>query len=1086
MILINFFLQPGKGVHSIGLSRRIDQRQTTTCTKNKNKFKEETTRMNKKILALLLAFAMMFSTITVAFADESATIGADAEALETMGVIQGETGVVTPEYLAKETTRMQAAIMYLRLRGLEDEALAFTGTANFPDASTMVWGGGKAVMAYLKANPQLGWIGADGGKFNPFEKVTAQQYYKVMLEALGYKQTTDEAEGDFTWSEVLTFAAEKGLTKVAAVTSFTNNDLAIATMEALKLNVKGGTKTLAVKLVDDGMINKEAAIEAGLYAEDIAVAVKEAKALGNSVVQVKFEDEVGSAAENADNYTIEGLEVKSAAISAEDTVRLETAAMTSGKVYKLTVGEKTVQFTGIAKVSDGPEIDSVKSEDVEEVVIDFNKNVDLATATDVANYSINGVEIVKAEVDEDEVTLTTEGLQNKIKYTVKATNIKSVDGVTKRTNTESFTVRFDTNAPKIDGDIEVQTNERIVVKFNEKVTKESAENIDNYSIKVDETNGSELDIVSVTWDSDSDDQNNVEIVTEPMEKREDYKLTINNIADQRKAANVMTRPATKTFKAVAEDEKAPVWKSLTVLSPTTILVEFTDGSKIDETSVLDLSNYELEDLNVESVRTIKNEWKTFRAILTVEEMETGKTYDLTIVDILDEFGNAMKEDTKPAKAISSNLASAKLLSAVATGKNAVTLKFDKEVDETTAENIANYTIDEEVGAPTKATLQDDGVTVKLEVNDIVNGYKEYDIIVDGVEDLAGNDLYYKMKIDTVSSPWDTTAPELEDADAISNKVVALTFDEKVTYESDAELVLAVNGVDNDATNVKLAARGYAEDNTVVEFSSSTALDTDKDYTVVAIVYNDGADDGGVKDLAGNRVLESSIAFGDFTFEGIDDELEAAEVDSYEQVNGKTFEVIMSKDVAFVKDVDTTDIEGFTVTIDKDDENIVKFTKNSGKVIEDTDYEFNFADFLTDRHGNPVENADDDDLTILTGEYTDTDAPEIESIVAINRETIEITFSEDIPVMDTAAKTAFIKGLALMNYDLDSSISVSMDDDNAISDNDGDNVIKVKVGKAMEARYEYELTVKKGSFKDFVGIANENDDTFYFDGTNLAK
>jgi len=93
--------------------------------------------------------------------------------------------------------------------------------------------------------------------------------------------------------------------------------------------------------------------------------------------------------------------------------------MTSGKLYKLTVGEKTVQFTGIAKVSGGPEIDDAVSEDVEEVVIDFNKNIDYATGTDVNNYSINGVEILKAEVDGDEVTLTTEGLKDRTKYTVK-------------------------------------------------------------------------------------------------------------------------------------------------------------------------------------------------------------------------------------------------------------------------------------------------------------------------------------------------------------------------------------------------------------------------------------------------------------------------------------------------------------------------------------------------------------------------------------------------------------------------------------------------------------------------------------------
>ncbi|WP_446787003.1 Ig-like domain-containing protein, partial [Macellibacteroides fermentans] len=565
-------------------------------------------------------------------------------------------------------------------------------------------------------------------------------------------------------------------------------------------------------------------------------------------------------------------------------------------------------------------------------------------------------------------------------------------------------------------------------------------------------------------------------------KRTDYKLSVNNIADQRKVANVMDRPVTKVYKAVAEDNKAPKWETITVLSPTTILVEFSDESKIDEDSALDLYNYELKGLEIESIRTIKNVWKTFRAILTVEEMETGKTYDLTIVDILDEFGNAMGETSKSAKAISGNLAAAKLDSAVATGKNAVTLTFDKEVDEKTAENLGNYTIDEQVGAPTKATLQADNKTVKLEVNDLINGYGEYDVIVDGVEDLAGNKLYYKMKVNTTTNVWDTKAPELEDADIISSKVVALSFNERVEFEAGAKLVLAVNGVNDDATNVMLAAKGYADENTVVEFSSAAALDVSNNYTVVAVVYGDSNTDGGVKDLIGNRVLESSISFGDFTFEGIDDELDAAEVDSYEQVNGKTFEVTMSKYVDFTG-ADAANVGGFTVTIDKD---VVTFTKNDGKIIEDTDYEFNFADFLADKHGNPVENADDDDLTILTGEYTDEDAPYVEEVVAKDRYTVEITFSEDIPVMDAAAKTAFLNGLKLKNYDLDSSISVSMDANDSVSDNDGDNVIRITLAKPMEARYEYELTIGKGAFKDFVGIANEDEDTFYFDGTNLAK
>ncbi len=1027
---------------------------------------------NKKIIALLLAFAMMFSSITVAFADTTATIGADAAALKNMGVMVGDDGGVTPTYLAKETTRIQAAIMYLRLAGLEDEAKAFTGTANFADANTMTWAEGKVIMAYLKANPELGWVGADAGKFNPLEKVTAQQYYKVMLEALGYKQGTD-----FAWENVMTFAAAKNLVKVAAAGDLTNNDVAVATIEALKTNVKAEAKTLATVMVDAGMINKAAAVAAGLYVEvptTVNGTIDTVKAIGNTVVEVVFEDDVDAAAAgNKANYAIEGLTINAAVVADTDTVRLETAAMTTGKLYTMTMGTETVKFSGIAKVSDGPQITGVKSEDVEEVVITFDRNIDFATGTNVANYAITGVQIVKAEVDGADVTLTTTGLVNRTKYTVKATNIKSIDGVVRKSNSDSFTTNVDKTAPKLEGEIEVQTNERIVVTFNEKITEASAENLANYSINVDETNGEALEIISATWDSD--DENKVEIVTEPMEKREDYKLSVINIADQRKVANVMTRPATKVYEAIAADETTPVWNAITVLSPTTILVEFTDGSKIDEASALDINNYELEGLEIESIKTIKNEWKLFRALLTVEEMETGESYDLKIADVADEFGNLLKEKTMSAKAIAGSLASAKLLTVVADGENKITLTFDKQIDEATAENIANYTIDESVGAPTKATLKT-ATTVELEVNDLVNGYGEYDLTVNGVEDLAGNSLYFKKKINT-ATVWNTAAPKLEDANVINKYVVALGFDERVTFEADAQLALAELAADGTVAGyVYLDAKDYTDDNSVVEFSSATELDADTTYSVVKVVYNVKANDGGIKDLVGNRVLESAITFGDFEFEGSADAPEAAEVVSYEQVNGTTIEVTMSRNVIVTDATQSSNGVDFTVTVDATDKNIVTFAGNKA-LVGDDDYTFDFAAFMTDFHGYVVANSDSDDDTVLTAEDTDTVNPEINTVVAKNRETIKITFSENIP-----AGTVQASDFTFKNYDLDSAITISGVVDTTVND----NVIELTLAKPMEARYEYELTLKDASIADFVDLKNEEAATFYFNGTNLAK
>lgn len=1064
----------------------------------------------KKTLALVLALAMVFSTITVAFAED--TLGEDAQVCADLGMLQGETGTVDAAYVATAPTRLQAAVMFLRLKGLEAEALAFTGEDNFADGE-IAWAEGANLIAYLKANPQLGWIG-DGTSFNPTGVMTAQAYYKVMLEALGYKQTTAEVAGDFAWEEVFTFAASVGLSKVADVESFTVNDLAVATVEALKVNVKDTEKTLAATLVEAGVVDEAKAVAAGLV-EDVpaapAVAVDEAIAVGNAAVNVTFEDDVDASAANVANYSIEGLEILDAAVVNSDTIRLTTAAMTSGKIYKLTVGEKTVQFTGVKKVSGGPEIKDAVSEDVEEVVIEFNKNIDLATGSDVANYSIAGIEIVNAEVDENEVILTTEGLKNKTKYTVKVTNVKSVDGVSKKSDSDSFTVKYDLTAPKISGDVEVQTNQRIVVNFTEKIDKETAEDLANYSIKVDETDGAELEIVSVTWDDD--DENNVEIVTEPMEKREEYKLSVNNIADQRKVPNVITKPTTKKFKGIAEDETAPTIGDVRVLSPTTILVTYKDASKLDEESCLDLNNYELEDLDIESIETFKNKWKEFKALLTVEEMETGKSYKLTITDILDEFGNAMKEKSQTVRGSATAFAAAYVDDVIAVDKDKVYVVFSDEVDEDTAEDISNYNIDEGIGAPTEAVYKGvdidgnkkieglENYVVTLTVNDLVNGYEnaydtkhwKYDLVVDGVQDLAGNEIYHKMKVKT-NAKWDTTAPELEDVDVVDRKVIALAFDEKVKYESNAKLVLwsallkDSEGNITGGTPITLSAMDYAEDFTVVEFSADTSpgstdtpLVPGAAYAVYQIVY--GGVDGGVKDLIGNQLAAFDI--NDFEFDAIADLPDGPEVDDYDQINAMTFEVTFTKWVKLTSStVNTKDNKyTFNVSVDADDKDVVIFKLVPSSTIkilgEDLEYKFDLSTFVTDYHGTLAVNDDTTNkVTILDGEYTDDEAPYIDEVVAKNRYTVKITFSEEIPV-GAAKKSDF----ELKNIDLDKAI-----EDFTVGDDDGDNIIELTVpaNKAFESRYEYELILKAEKVKDYAGKLNKEKEYFYFDGTNLEK
>ena len=212
-------------------------------------------RKMKKILAVILAISMIAVLFTAVPA--SAETLTDPQKLAAMNLFRGDSADgLTPQYLAKAPDRKTAARLLLRFTGLEEAADAYTGTATFSDATsaTVYW---QPMIGYLKANPSAGFGGYEDGTFRPNDAMTAQAFYKVLLTILGYKQDTD-----FTWAQTFTFAASKGLSKIANKTSLTNADAATAMVEALNANTKAGEK-LVNALINDGVVTATQAAAAG-------------------------------------------------------------------------------------------------------------------------------------------------------------------------------------------------------------------------------------------------------------------------------------------------------------------------------------------------------------------------------------------------------------------------------------------------------------------------------------------------------------------------------------------------------------------------------------------------------------------------------------------------------------------------------------------------------------------------------------------------------------------------------------------------------------------------------------------------------
>lgn len=194
------------------------------------------------LLAVLMAAIFMVASLPGIAAQADDTIGKEAKACRELGILIGSDKIgVTAEYLSQAPTRLTAYIIALRLKGMYEEAGKFTSGTNFTDALAAGWA--KNYLAYAKNTPELGWTGYPDGRLGVNDKISGQAFYKVLLETLGYKQNID-----FTYAQTLDFAAKIGLIddagEIAAIKSFTTNDIAKGIYWALNTNVAGTEKNL--------------------------------------------------------------------------------------------------------------------------------------------------------------------------------------------------------------------------------------------------------------------------------------------------------------------------------------------------------------------------------------------------------------------------------------------------------------------------------------------------------------------------------------------------------------------------------------------------------------------------------------------------------------------------------------------------------------------------------------------------------------------------------------------------------------------------------------------------------------------------
>ena len=151
-------------------------------------------------------------------------------------------------------TRLQALIMFIRVLGEEEEALAWTGTTHFTDVSK-----GSQAEKYVGYAYEKGYTnGYNATQFKPGNAVNAYQYTEFVLRAMGYSSAANTNLADTLDRAVMAGVLTSGEATVLQLDRFLRADLVYISYYALEADLPDGEQTLAEMLMDQEVFTNRA------------------------------------------------------------------------------------------------------------------------------------------------------------------------------------------------------------------------------------------------------------------------------------------------------------------------------------------------------------------------------------------------------------------------------------------------------------------------------------------------------------------------------------------------------------------------------------------------------------------------------------------------------------------------------------------------------------------------------------------------------------------------------------------------------------------------------------------------------------
>lgn len=410
------------------------------------------------------------------------------------------------------------------------------------------------------------------------------------------------------------------------------------------------------------------------------------------------------------------------------------------------------------------------------IELKFNEALELSSAMDTSNYSINNsIEIKKLRVSNSQqyVYLTTSQHLNGT-YTITVENLKDLSGnIMPSPDQRSYDyIPEDKTPPQISG-VDVPHDETVIVVFNEPINYETAENKGNYQID----NG--ISVLRATLDVH---MTSVTLQTSEHQRGE-YTLTVNNIEDVYN--NEIESNTIWNYKYDPEDNEAPYIVSAELENNQKLNITFNED--LDFNTAMNDSNYAINN-NITINGVLSYLSNTHTVTLETSPHKPG-TYTLTVNGVRDasENSNLIRAYSQKEYNWSPiDTTAPRLIHAELDNQNTLKLIFDEELREEEALDIGNYSI-----TPGDIKIYDVYLLSTFKEVHLITSEHEaglFRVDVKNVYDSAFNPNKigkYNFK-DYHCIPPDTAAPGLSNNSPFmknSSMLVYLMFDEKITRKS---------------------------------------------------------------------------------------------------------------------------------------------------------------------------------------------------------------------------------------------------------------------------------------------------------------